>query len=67
MAENREKTFEESMAALEKAAADISKGTTSLESSIKLFEEGMKEAEFCRSILDEARGKIEIYGKDGEE
>ena len=56
-----EKTFTESLAKLQSAASDISKQATTLEDSLKLFEEGMKESEYCRKILDSASQKIEIY------
>lgn len=56
-----DKTFTESLAKLQNAASDISKQATSLEDSLKLFDEGMKEAEYCREILDKAAQKIEIY------
>lgn len=56
-----DKTFTESLARLQNAASDISKQATSLEDSLKLFDEGMKEAEYCREILDKAAQKIEIY------
>ena len=56
-----EKTFTESLAKLQSAAADISKQATSLEDSLRLFDEGMKEAEYCKEILDKASQKIEIY------
>ena len=55
------KTFTESLANLQNAATEISKQATTLEESLKLFDEGMKEAEYCRKILDEAAQKIEIY------
>lgn len=53
-----EKTFTESLNILQNAANQISKQATSLEDSLKLFEEGIKEAEFCKKILDEADQKI---------
>jgi exodeoxyribonuclease VII small subunit len=56
-----DKTFTESLAKLQSAASDISKQATSLEDSLKLFDEGMKEAEYCKEILDKAAQKIEIY------
>ena len=59
-----EKTFTEALANLQKAANEIGRQTTSLEDSIKLFEEGMKEAEYCSKILEGASQKIEVYGKD---
>ena len=59
-----EKTFTESMKKLQEAAAEIGKQATTLEDSLKLFEEGMKEAEYCREILDGAEQKIQIYEKE---
>ena len=59
-----EKTFTESMKKLQEAAAEIGKQATTLEDSLKLFEEGMKEADHCREILDSAEQKIQIYEKE---
>jgi len=56
-----EKTFTESMKKLQDAASEIGKQATTLEDSLKLFEEGMKEAEYCKEILDGAEQKIQIY------
>ena len=56
-----EKTFTESMKKLQDAASEIGKQATTLEDSLRLFDEGMKEAEYCREILDKAEQKIQIY------
>ncbi len=56
-----DKTFTESLEKLQKAASEIGRQTTSLEDSLRLFDEGMKEAEFCKSILDSAEQKIQLY------
>ena len=56
-----EKTFTESMQALQNAASEIGKQATTLEDSLRLFDEGMKEAEYCREILDNAEQKILLY------
>lgn len=56
-----EKTFTESLKKLQDAAGEIGKQATSLEDSLRLLDEGMKEAEFCRSILDSAEQKIKLY------
>lgn len=56
-----EKTFSESMKKLQEAAAEIGRQTTTLEDSLRLFDEGMKEAEYCRKILDSAEQKIQVY------
>ena len=61
-----EKTFTESLNELQNAAREIGKQTTSLEDSIKLFEQGMKEAENCTKILESASQQIEVYGEEDE-
>lgn len=59
-----EKTFTDSMKKLQEAASEIGKQATTLEDSLRLFEEGMKEAEYCREILDSAEQKIQIYERE---
>lgn len=49
------------MQALQSAASEIGKQATTLEDSLRLFDEGMKEAEYCREILDKAEQKILLY------
>ena len=61
---SKEKTFTDSFNKLQEAASEIGKQATSLEDSLKLFEEGMKEAEYCKEILDSAEQKIQIYEKE---
>ena len=61
-----EKTFTEALNILQKAASDIGKQATSLEDSLRLYEEGIKEAEFCKEILDSAEQRILIYQNGGE-
>ncbi|MBR0308761.1 MAG: exodeoxyribonuclease VII small subunit [Mogibacterium sp.] len=56
-----EKTFTESLKNLQNAASEIGRQATTLEDSLKLFEEGMKEAEYCTKILDSAEQSIKIY------
>ena len=58
-----EKTFTEALKNLQNAASEIGRPATTLEDSLKLFESGMKEAEFCREILDKADQKITVYEK----
>ncbi len=62
-----DKSFTEALGHLQKAAAEIGRQATTLEDSLRLFEEGMKEAEFCREILDKAEQKITVYEKGEEE
>lgn len=71
MAENNanerpEKTFTEALTNLQNAAAEIGRQATTLEDSLRLFEAGMKEAEFCKEILDKADQHIEIYDRQTE-
>ena len=60
-----EKSFTESLEKLQKAASEIVKQSTGLEDSLRLFDEGMKEAEYCRKILDSADQKIQLYADGG--
>lgn len=62
----KEKTFLESLEILKNNANEISKQSISLEDSLKLFDEGMKEAKFCEDILNNAEQKIEIYRAENE-
>ncbi len=59
-----EKTFTEALKNLQNAASEIGKQATTLEESLRLFDEGMKEAAYCKEILDSAEQKIEIYEKE---
>ena len=59
-----DKTFTEAMNDLQNEASQIGKQATTLEESLKLFEQGMKEAEFCREILEQADQKIRVYEKE---
>ena len=59
-----DKTFTEALNDLQNAASQIGKQATTLEESLKLFEQGMKEAEFCRDILEQADQKIRVYEQE---
>ncbi|MBR0400876.1 MAG: exodeoxyribonuclease VII small subunit, partial [Mogibacterium sp.] len=58
-----EKTLTEALGNLQNAAQEIGRQATTLEDSLRLFEAGMKEAEFCKEILDKADQKITVYEK----
>lgn len=60
----KDKSFTESLDKLRKAANDISSQATTLEEALKLYDEGMKEAAFCREILDKAEQTISVYSKE---
>ncbi|MBP7866215.1 MAG: exodeoxyribonuclease VII small subunit [Acidobacteria bacterium] len=61
------KDFESALASLETRVRQLEAGDLPLEESLKVFEEGMAEAAFCRKKLEEAEQKVEILlkGKDG--
>lgn len=61
-----DKTFTEALSNLQNTATEIGKQATSLEDSIKLFESGIKDAEYCKKILDDAEQKIIVYEKEAE-
>lgn len=59
--------FEESMKELESIVAELENGNLNLDESVKKFEDGMKIAKQCNTILESAEKKITILlEKDGE-
>ena len=59
--------FEESMKKLEGIVTELENGNLNLDESVKRFEEGMKIAKECNTILVNAEKKITILlEKDGE-
>jgi exodeoxyribonuclease VII small subunit len=61
-----EKSFEKSLAELEKIVEKMEEGGLSLNESLSLFEKGVKLARFLREELDKAEKKIAILLKDDE-
>ena len=62
-----EKNFEQSMQELETIVTQLEKGDLNLDESVKKFEEGMKIAKQCNSMLEKAEKKITILlEKEGE-
>ena len=60
-------SFEESMKKLEEIVTELENGKLNLDESVKKFEQGMKIAKQCNTILEEAEKKITILlEKDGE-
>lgn len=55
--------FEECLQRLEQIVEQLERGEISLESSLKLFEEGVTLSNACRKELEEAEGKVEILLK----
>ncbi len=60
-----EKTFESSLAELEKIVEQLENGDIPLEQSLKLFESGVKLSRECRERLTQAERRIEVLMKDG--
>jgi exodeoxyribonuclease VII small subunit len=61
-----EKTFESSLAELEKIVEQLEEGDLPLEESLKLFENGVKLSRECRERLSDAERRIEVLMKDGD-
>lgn len=59
------KTFEASLAELERIVAQLENGDLPLEESLKLFETGVKLSRECRERLSVAERRIEVLMKDG--
>lgn len=61
-------TFEEAFSKLEHVVARLESGEAALEDSLRLFEEGVRLARFCRTGLDRAETRIRVLveGKEGE-
>ena len=54
----KNKTFEESMARLEQIVRAMERGDVALEESLKLFQEGTELVRNCAKLLDEAQMQI---------
>jgi exodeoxyribonuclease VII small subunit len=60
------KTFESSLASLEKIVRDLERGDLPLEVSLQLFEEGVRLSRECQERLDQAERRIEVLLRDSE-
>ena len=58
-------TFESAIARLEIIVQLLEKGNSSLDESLKLYEEGISLIRFCNNALDNAENKIKILADDG--
>ena len=54
------KTFESSVAELEKIVTRLEGGDVTLDESLTLFERGIKLSKSCQKMLDEAEKKVSI-------
>lgn len=59
-------SFEDALAALEQAVAQLESGDLTLESSLALFERGRRLAAHCGRLLDNAQLRVEQLTEDGE-
>jgi len=57
-------TIEELIARLEEITGEMEHPDTGIDTSIKLYEEGLKIANTCRKRLMDARQKIEVINPD---
>lgn len=60
MAKGHPQKFESALKRLEDIVAQMERGDPDLDSSLALFEEGVKLVRFCTARLDEAKKKVEI-------
>lgn len=61
-----EKSFEISLGELEQIVAKLEDGDLPLETSLELFEKGIKLSRECRERLTKAERRIEILMKDAD-
>jgi exodeoxyribonuclease VII small subunit len=68
MEESKPLKFEDALSRLEEIVKKLEAGDLDLDSSLRLFEEGVKLSGLCSSLLDQAEKKIEqvTAGRDGE-
>jgi exodeoxyribonuclease VII small subunit len=62
--EARARTFEASLAALEKIVRELEQGDLPLEESLKLFEQGVTLSRECQERLNQAERRIETLLRD---
>ena len=62
------KSFEQSINELEEIVSALENGETTLDESLKLFEQGIKLSKNCQSMLDKAQQKVTVLlqNEDGE-
>ena len=62
--EAAKRTFEQSLARLEKIVDSLEQGETPLESAIELYEEGIALSKECMETLSKAELRVKKLGKD---
>ena len=64
--EAQSRTFEASLAALEKIVRELERGDLPLEESLKLFEQGVQLSRECQERLSQAERRIEVLLGDSD-
>lgn len=64
---SEEMSFEAALARLEQIVKSLEDGSAPLDSSLELFEEGVKLVRSCNSKLDAARRRVTILSENGGE
>ena len=59
-------SFEASLKSLEEAVDQLEVGNLPLSDALRLFEQGLKASNVCRSRLEEAKQKVEVLVKDND-
>ena len=59
-------TFEEALKQLEMAVDRLEEGALPLSEALKVFEEGLKASNQCRSLLEDARQQVEVLVRDSD-
>ncbi|MCY4352687.1 MAG: exodeoxyribonuclease VII small subunit [Gemmatimonadetes bacterium] len=61
-----ETTFEAALEQLEIAVNRLEEGALPLSEALKVFEEGLKASNQCRSLLEDARQQVEVLVRDSD-
>ena len=61
-----EPTFEAALKQLETAVDRLEEGALPLSEALKVFEEGLKASNQCRSLLEDARQQVEVLVRDSD-
>lgn len=60
------RSFETSLASLERIVRELERGDLPLEKSLELFEQGVRLSRECQERLNEAERRIEVLLRDGD-
>ena len=67
MADKKEIAFEQALERLEEIVRALENGKEPLDTSLKLFEEGVKLVSVCKKQLDTAEQKVKLLMGNGDE